>query len=156
MPYNPLIVPGVVIALDQAAKLWADAVLRQGPIELASWFNLQLAYNRGAAFSFLSDAGGWQRQLFVAVAIVAVLALSIWRRRLVESFALQALALDLIIGGAIGNVIDRLRLGHVIDFIDWHYQGWHWPAFNIADSAISVGAALWILATLFERRRYAN
>lgn len=148
MPMNPWLVPLLVIALDQASKWWADSVLRAGPIEVFSWFNLSLAYNPGAAFSFLADAGGWQKWFFAGVAGIAVIWLSAWRRGLGAGEGAQRLAIDLIIAGAIGNLIDRLRLGHVIDFIDWHYAGWHWPAFNIADAAISVGAALWIILSL--------
>jgi len=138
-----------VIVLDQATKVWAEAALQnREPIELLSWFNLTLAYNTGAAFSFLAAAGGWQRFLFIGIGAVAVVIIVLWLRRLQAHERLTAVGLALILGGAIGNVIDRALYGHVIDFIDWHYRGWHWPAFNIADSAITVGAALVVLAGL--------
>ncbi len=138
-----------VIVLDQATKVWAEAVLQnRAPIELLSWFNLSLAYNTGAAFSFLAAAGGWQRFLFIGIGAVAVVIIVLWLRRLQAHERLTAVGLALVLGGAIGNVIDRALYGHVIDFIDWHYHGWHWPAFNIADSAITVGAMLVVLAGL--------
>ena len=138
----------LVIILDQASKQWAEAVLRQGQIELLSWFNLTLAYNRGAAFSFLAEAGGWQRFFFLGIGLVAVVIIVAWLRKLRADATQNAVGLSLILGGAIGNLIDRAVYGHVIDFIDWHYAGWHWPAFNIADSAILVGAVLVVLAGL--------
>ncbi len=138
----------LVIILDQASKQWAEAVLRQGQIELLPWFNLTLAYNRGAAFSFLAEAGGWQRFFFLGIGLVAVVIIVVWLRKLRADATQNAVGLSLILGGAIGNLIDRALYGHVIDFIDWHYAGWHWPAFNIADSAILVGAVLVVLAGL--------
>lgn len=142
-----------VVILDQLAKWWALAALpfRQ-PVELLPFFNLTLVFNRGAAFSFLAGAGGWQRLLFIglALAIAAVLATwlarSAWRRRPL------AATLALILGGAIGNVIDRVRFGHVVDFLDFHLAGWHWPAFNIADAAITVGAIGLLILSLRDTR----
>ncbi len=139
----------LVIVLDQYSKwLVLQHFELYQTLRLTSWFNLTLAYNTGAAFSFLNDAGGWQRWLFVVLAVVISGVLLVWLRR-AQQLRLQALALALVIGGAIGNVIDRVRLGYVIDFIDWHYQDWHWPVFNIADSAISVGVVLLIVDSLF-------
>ena len=138
----------VVVILDQASKQWAEAALPHGQIELLSWFNLTLAYNRGAAFSFLAEAGGWQRFFFLGIGLVAVVIIVAWLRKLRADATQNAVGLSLILGGAIGNLIDRALYGHVIDFIDWHYAGWHWPAFNIADSAILVGAVLVVLAGL--------
>lgn len=139
----------VVIVIDQATKIWAEAALVFGePVQLLSWFNLTLAYNRGAAFSFLADAGGWQRFFFLAVGLVAVVVIVAWLRRLQEHERTNAIGLALILGGAVGNIIDRALHGHVVDFIDWHYGAWHWPAFNIADSAITLGAVLVVLASL--------
>lgn len=141
-----------VIVLDQITKLWAEAVLIDGQIELLSWFNLTLAYNTGAAFSFLADAGGWQRFFFLGIGAVAVVIIFVWLRKLQAHERNTAIGLALILGGAIGNIIDRALYGHVIDFIDWHYGTWHWPAFNIADSAISVGAVLVVWAGIFQAR----
>ena len=138
----------LVVILDQASKQWAEAVLPHGQIELLSWFNFTLAYNRGAAFSFLAEAGGWQRFFFLGIGLVAVVIIVAWLRKLRADATQNAVGLSLILGGAIGNLIDRALYGHVIDFIDWHYAGWHWPAFNIADSAILVGAVLVVLAGL--------
>ena len=140
---------GLVIVLDQLIKLWVLATLKLGErIEVTSFFNLVLVFNPGAAFSFLSDAGGWQRWFFVVLAI----AVSGWLTFLIRRHAaerLLPLAAALILGGALGNVIDRIRFGAVADFLDAHAAGWHWPAFNIADSAISVGVALLVWQQLF-------
>lgn len=116
------------------------------------FFNLALVFNPGAAFSFLSDAGGWQRWFFVALA----LAVSVWLTLLIRSHAaerLLPLAAALILGGALGNVIDRIRFGAVVDFLDVHAAGWHWPAFNVADAAISLGVALLIWQQLFHAEK---
>lgn len=139
-----LALSALVVALDQLSKYGMMRLLVSGNgIEVASFFNLVLVYNRGAAFSFLSSASGWQRGLFIAIALVA----SAWIVYLLRRYSRQALfcfALSLILGGAVGNVIDRLLLGVVVDFLDFHLAGYHWPAFNIADSAITCGAALLI------------
>lgn len=144
-----LALSGLIIVLDQLSKYWILAALRPGQsIELGAFFNLVLVYNAGAAFSFLSDAGGWQRWFFVALA----LGISIWLVLLVRRHALERLlplAAAMILGGALGNVIDRIHYGAVVDFLDVHAGGWHWPAFNIADSAISIGVALLIWQQLF-------
>jgi signal peptidase II len=140
---------GLVIALDQLTKFWIVTALRLGQsIELTSFLNLVFVYNPGAAFSFLSDAGGWQRWFFVVLAI----AVSGWLTFLIRQHAAERLlpmAASLILGGALGNVIDRIRFGAVMDFVDVHAAGWHWPAFNVADSAISVGVVLLIWQQLF-------
>ena len=144
-----LLLAVLVILLDQYSKwLVLQHFELYQSLRLSAWFNLTLAYNTGAAFSFLNDAGGWQRWLFVLLAVVISGVLLVWLWR-AQQLRLQALALALVIGGAIGNVIDRVRLGYVIDFIDWHYRDWHWPVFNIADSAISVGVVLLIVDSLF-------
>jgi signal peptidase II len=139
-----LLIAVVVVILDQASKYAAVAMLAdKPPVEVTSFFNLLLVYNRGAAFSFLAGAGGWQREFFTGIAIVA----SIWIVYLLRRYPQQSLfclALSLVLGGAIGNVIDRLMIGAVVDFLDFHAFGWHWPAFNVADSAITCGAALLI------------
>ena len=140
----------LVVVLDQYTKGLAQSALEYGrPVEVFSWFNLTLQYNKGAAFSFLSDAGGWQRYFFSVVAVVISAVLVVWLYRMPRQQRLLALALALILGGALGNVWDRLVLGHVVDFISVHYGGYYFPAFNIADSAISVGAALMIFDSLF-------
>jgi len=142
-----------IIALDQLSK-WA--VLRAfslgESVEVTSFFNLVLVYNRGAAFSFLSDAGGWQKWFFIVLA----LGVSAWIFVMLRSEPhkrLQSLALSLILGGALGNVIDRVLYGAVVDFLDFHLAGAHWPAFNVADSAITIGAAALIIEQLFSGKK---
>jgi len=111
---------------------------------------MTLAHNYGAAFSFLSDAGGWQRWLFTGLASVVTLVLIVWLFRLQAKEKLTAAGLGLIIGGAVGNLIDRVLNGYVVDFIDVYYQDWHWPAFNLADSAITCGVILLLLDALLQ------
>lgn len=132
----------VVILLDQISKWIALALLQPGDsVYVAPFFNWVLTFNAGAAFSFLADADGWQRWFFTALALgVSVWIVSMLRRH-VNDFRLS-LALTLILGGALGNVIDRLRFGAVVDFVQWHLAGYYWPAFNVADSAITLGALL--------------
>jgi signal peptidase II len=143
----------VVIALDQWTKSLAVTELANGFIKVTDFFSLILAYNKGAAFSFLSDAGGWQRWFFTAVAVAVSAVLVVWIYRLKQHEKLLAIALALVLGGAIGNVYDRIMLGHVVDFILVHYQDNYFPAFNIADSAISVGAALLILDAFLQGKK---
>lgn len=136
----------VVLVLDQCTKLLADSMLVFGrPVAVIPFVDIRLAYNSGAAFSFLGDASGWQRWFFVLLALLVIGILATWLRRLSAAQTGTALALALILGGAAGNLIDRLVYGYVIDFIDLYYDGWHWPTFNVADSAISIGAALLLL-----------
>ena len=133
----------LVIIFDQLTKYLAEANLSYAePVAVLPSFNLTLLYNTGAAFSFLAQAGGWQRWFFVVVSFAASVALVYWLRKLKAGQWLLALALALILGGAVGNLIDRLLFGHVIDFIQLYYSTFYWPAFNIADSAITVGAVL--------------
>ncbi len=131
-----------VVILDQLSKFAITRALSYGErVEVTPFFNLLLVHNRGAAFSFLASASGWQRELFIGIAVVA----SIWIIYLLRKYPRQTLfcfALSLILGGAIGNVIDRILLDAVVDFLDFHAFGWHWPAFNVADSAITCGALL--------------
>jgi signal peptidase II len=143
----------VVIALDQWTKSLAVSELANGFVKVTDFFSLILAYNKGAAFSFLSDAGGWQRWVFTAVAVGVSAVLVVWIYRLKQHEKLLAIALALVLGGAIGNVYDRIMLGHVVDFILVHYQDNYFPAFNIADSAISVGAALLILDAFLQGKK---
>jgi signal peptidase II len=136
----------VVLLLDQATKLWVDASMAlYQTIEVNSFFQLTYLRNTGAAFSFLSDAGGWQRWFFVALALIVSIVITIWVSRLPATGRWMAISLTLILGGALGNVIDRIAYGYVIDFIDIFYQGWHWPAFNIADSAICIGVVMMLV-----------
>ena len=137
-----------VIIVDQATKLAAVKLLDPASsVELVSVLDLVLAYNTGAAFSFLSTAGGWQRWLFIGLALLVCAFVIHWLRDLPRNARWIPFALSLILGGAVGNVIDRVRIGAVVDFIDFHVSDWHWPAFNMADSAICVGAALLVLGT---------
>jgi signal peptidase II len=139
----------LVLILDQASKLVvAGSMQLYQSIPLLPMFNLLHVHNNGAAFSFLSEAGGWQRWFFAAMALVISVVLTIWLSRLQKQEKLLAIALSLVLGGAIGNLIDRLAYGYVIDFLDVYYRNWHWPAFNIADSAITVGVALLLLESL--------
>jgi signal peptidase II len=133
----------LVLLLDQLTKVWAEAALGYGqPVALLPFLNLTLVYNLGAAFSFLADAGGWQRPFFIVLSSAVSLALVVWIWRLPPGARLLGGALALVLGGAVGNLVDRLAYGHVIDFIDLHAGGWHWPAFNVADSAITCGVLL--------------
>lgn len=155
----------VVALLDQASKLMASALLAPGEtVPVLPFLDLRLAHNPGAAFSFLAEAGGWQRWFFSALALGVSLFIVRWLRRLPPDQPLHGTALALILGGAVGNLVDRLRLGHVVDFLDFHYPArdgclplfapvptpeglaCHWPAFNLADSAIFLGAALYLIA----------
>lgn len=133
----------LVLLLDQLTKVWAEAALGYGqPVALLPFLDLTLVYNLGAAFSFLADAGGWQRPFFIVLSSVVSLVLAVWIWRLPPGARLLGSALALVLGGAVGNLVDRLAYGHVIDFIDLHAGGWHWPAFNVADSAITCGVLL--------------
>ncbi|UCE89372.1 MAG: signal peptidase II [Pseudomonadota bacterium] len=139
----------LVIVLDQITKVLASSLLvLHEPVRVMPMFNFTLMHNTGAAFSFLSDASGWQRWFFTVVALGVSAVLVAWIRRLPPNDRWLAAALALILGGALGNVIDRLLLGHVVDFIQVYYDRWYWPAFNIADSAITVGAIMLIIDSL--------
>lgn len=140
-----LLLAAAVIALDQTSKAWVvtNIPLNDG-VRVTDFFNLVFVFNRGAAFSFLSGADGWQRWLFLGLAIGISLWL-IWMIRQHVSERLQPAALALILGGAVGNAADRIIHGAVVDFLDFHVAGWHFWAFNVADSAISVGVALLLL-----------
>ncbi len=143
---------GAVIGLDRLTKLLAQAHLDPyAPVPLAPSLNLTLAYNTGAAFSFLRDAGGWQRWLFVALALAAAVLILQWLRQLDAGRAWLACALALVLGGALGNLWDRLMLGHVVDFIDVYLGAWHWPVFNVADSALTAGAVMILVDALRDR-----
>lgn len=136
----------IVVVVDQWTKYLAVANLAMyEPVPVMPYFNLMLAHNTGAAFSFLADAGGWQRWFFVVLTAVISVVLTVWLYRLPRGQKLLPIALTLVLGGALGNVYDRISYGYVIDFIDWYVGSYHWPAFNIADAAICVGAGLLIL-----------
>jgi signal peptidase II len=149
-----LILSAIVIALDQLTKHIVLALLQPyTPVPVIPGFlNWTLAFNTGAAFSFLHDAGGWQRWLFSVLAVGVCAVLVVWLKRLPRTDWRTALPLALVIGGALGNLIDRVRFGRVTDFIEVYHQQWSWPAFNVADSAISVGAVLLIVFGLGGRK----
>lgn len=151
-----LAVSALVIVSDQLSKLWITSHFVFGErLAILSVFDLILVYNTGAAFSFLHDAGGMQRWLFSFVAVAA----SVWMGWLLRRHAAEtlfALAISLILGGALGNLIDRLAYGHVVDFLLFHWNEHYFPAFNIADSAITAGAALLILDSLRTARRHSG
>jgi signal peptidase II len=138
----------VVGIADQVSKYYALLHLRSSDIAVTPFLKFSLAFNTGAAFSILRDAGGWQNLFFVGVAFVISVVILFMIRRLGTNDVQVAVALMLVLGGALGNVIDRVRYGYVVDFIDVYYRAWHWPTFNIADSAISIGAVLLVLDAL--------
>jgi signal peptidase II len=136
----------LAIILDQGSKLAISSSMQlYQSIQIMPYFNLTYVHNTGAAFSFLSEAGGWQRWFFAGLALVISAVIAVWLARLKPHETLLAVALSLVLGGAIGNLIDRLAYGYVIDFLDVYYQTWHWPAFNIADSAITLGVILMLV-----------
>jgi len=143
-----LAVSALVLVLDQFTKVLILGYYQLGDAtRVTSFFNVVRAHNTGAAFSFLAQAGGWQRWLFTGIGALAVVVI-VWLLRSHAGQRLFSFALALILGGAVGNVIDRVLYGYVVDFLDFHWAGMHFPAFNVADSAITVGAALLILDEL--------
>ncbi len=137
-----------VVLMDQVSKITMTRLLVYGQSEVVNpFFNLVMVYNQGAAFSFLANSGGWQRWFFSALALAVSISI-IWMLNRNASQRMFCWSLSLILGGAVGNLIDRLAYGHVIDFLDVHVGNWHWPAFNVADSAITIGAALFVLDEL--------
>ncbi|PHS25379.1 MAG: signal peptidase II [Methylophaga sp.] len=136
----------LVIFLDQSSKWFMTSLLSlYESIAVMPFFNFTLAHNYGAAFSFLAGAGGWQRWFFIVLTTVISIVLVIWLKKLNTQAKLEAISISLILGGAIGNVIDRIYFGYVVDFLDFYYGTWHFATFNIADSAIVVGAGLLIV-----------
>jgi len=137
-----LFLAGAIIVADFASKAWVlSAFHLHESLAITSFFNLVLVMNPGASFSFLADAGGWQKWFFIVLA----LGISAWLVMLIRRHAAEKLmptSLALVLGGALGNVIDRIRFVAVVDFLDFHVAGWHWPAFNVADSTISIGVVL--------------
>lgn len=143
-----LLPSAAVIMLDQLSKHWIVQAFSYGEsLPMTSFFNLVLAHNSGAAFSFLAGAGGWQRLFFIAVAATAstVILYLLKKHARQTSFSL---ALSLVLGGALGNLIDRIRWGYVVDFLDFYYANYHWPAFNVADMAITGGVLLLVWDSL--------
>lgn len=137
---------GLVIVIDQLSKWFMVSWLSlHETVAITPFFNLTMAHNTGAAFSFLASAQGWQRWFFVVLTVVISTGLFFWLKKLTTDARLEAIALGMVLGGAIGNLIDRLYYGYVIDFLDVYYKTYHWPVFNVADSAIVVGAALLII-----------
>jgi len=152
-PWAWLGVSALVLLLDWYSKQRVSEALElYRPREVFSWLNITLAHNYGAAFSFLSNAGGWQRYFFIVLASVVSVALLVWLLRLPRREWRTGLGLALVLGGAVGNLVDRVKLGYVVDFIDVHFGGWHYPAFNVADSAITCGVVLLLLDTLLLSR----
>ena len=143
----------VIVALDLFTKYLVQSALAYGEhITITSFFNLVLTYNAGAAFSFLSDAAGWQRWFFSGIAAGAsILIVYLLRKHAAEK--LFCMSLSLVLGGALGNLWDRITLGHVVDFLDFHISGYHWPAFNVADSANFVGAMLLIVESFRHKEK---
>ncbi|MDY6943113.1 MAG: signal peptidase II [Pseudomonadota bacterium] len=153
-PLGWFVLASLIVACDQFSKWLALRWLTPyEPWPIVPGFNLTLVYNPGAAFSFLSTADGWQRWFFLALAVGVSVWLSVWLVRLRKGLVILPMALSLILGGAIGNAIDRVLHGHVIDFIQLYYQQWYWPAFNAADSAITVGAAVFLWLSIRGQER---
>ena len=144
----------LVLALDLATKLIAESLLTYAqPVYVLPVLDFTLLYNRGAAFSFLADHSGWQRWFFAIISIGVSAALIVWLKKLPRTSVWLPIALSLVLGGAIGNLYDRLVYGHVVDFISVHWQSSYFPAFNIADSAITVGAIMLMIDALLEKRK---
>lgn len=144
----------LIIIIDQITKYAASSMLlMHEPVPVLPFFNFTLMHNTGAAFSFLADQGGWQRWFFAALALGVSIVLAVWLYRLKAQKKWLALALSLVLGGAVGNLIDRVYYGYVIDFIDIYYNTSHWPAFNIADSAITVGAVMLVIDTFRNKEK---
>ena len=149
-------IAALIVVVDQFTKVLIIGSFQYGEsLPITGYFNLVRVHNLGAAFSFLSNAGGWQRWFFTALGIVAALFM-VWMLRSHPGQRLFSSAISFILGGAVGNVIDRVLYGHVVDFLDFHAWGLHFPAFNVADSAITVGAACLILDELLRVRRSPN
>ena len=139
-------VSALALILDQASKIAVDSSMKlYESVAVMPFFNLTYVHNTGAAFSFLAHAGGWQRWLFAGLALIISVAIGVWIKRLQPQETFLAISLSLVLGGAVGNLIDRVCYGYVIDFLDIYYQTHHWPAFNIADSAICIGVTMMLL-----------
>ena len=142
-----------VFVLDRGTKILAEYFLDYHEVmPIIPGLNLTLAYNRGAAFSFLANAGGWQQIFFIALGLIMSVVLTVFIRKTPKTKKAERLGLILILSGAIGNLYDRIRFAHVVDFIDIYYQELHWPAFNIADSAICIGALMFLVSGLLNKK----
>jgi len=148
----------IVVILDQITKIWVDNSLKlYEQIPVTSWFNITLAYNEGAAFSFLDDAGGWQRWFFIGISVIVSVCLIVWLFRMTRDEKWLSISIALILGGAIGNnLVDRVIYGHVVDFIQVYYDKWYFPSFNVADAAITVGTVVLLILTFFEKNDEAE
>ena len=136
----------IILVLDQITKTWVSTHLSfNQPVNILPYFDLRLLHNSGAAWSILADQGGWQRWFLSLLAIIVSIVIMVWLTRLDSKQRWLACGLALILGGALGNVMDRIIFGYVVDFIDIYYQAWHWPAFNIADIGISIGAVMLLI-----------
>lgn len=144
----------ILIIVDQLTKYWVNQALVLGePVAIMPYLNFTLVYNYGAAFSFLADMGGWQRWFFSGLALIVGGGLLFWLARLPKGWTVEVLGINLILSGAVGNLIDRIIAGRVTDFIDFYIGGWHYATFNVADIAISVGAALLLLSEFWLKPR---
>lgn len=151
LSFNPWILLSLVgILADQASKLWTVAHFYTGEVfEITSFFNWTLSYNSGAAFGFLNQSSGWQLWFFLSIATAISLVVIILLLSTPKQHKWHSIALSLLLAGALGNVCDRLRLGQVVDFIQWHYQYWYWPTFNLADSFVVTAVIMWLLEEVF-------
>ncbi|MDF1757620.1 MAG: signal peptidase II [Legionellaceae bacterium] len=137
----------VIISIDQLSKVYVSNVLvPYSPENVLPFLNFIVVYNTGSAFSFLSDAGEWHQRFFTVFSLIMSIAITVWIIRVPAMQKRMLFSLSLILGGALGNLIDRVLFGHVVDFIDMYYKSYHWPVFNLADSAITVGALLLFLS----------
>lgn len=142
----------LVLVADQISKHFVlKKLIFATPVKALPFLNWMLTFNRGAAFSFLGQAGGWQIVFFSSLALIVSIVIAIWLWRLPETASLTACALGLILGGALGNLVDRIQFGYVVDFIDFHIQGWHFATFNVADGAITIGVVLLLLGVITRR-----
>lgn len=148
-----LVIASAVIVADQLTKLAATAWLAHGPVEVLPFLNFALVHNSGAAFGFLSTAGGWQKFFFVGIAALATIVIVVMLRKVPRRDWFMQLSLSLILGGAIGNLLDRLIHGYVIDFIDFYIGTWHFWTFNVADAAVSIGAVMLAMDAFNQRPR---
>lgn len=143
---------GLILILDQLSKIWIDTSMNlYQSISVLPGFNITYVHNYGAAFSLLSEEGGWQRWFFAILASAISIGIVFWMKQLKQHEILSAISLSLILGGAIGNLIDRVTYGYVIDFFDVYYHTHHWPVFNIADSAITVGVAFMLYESFMQK-----
>ncbi|AYQ56486.1 Lipoprotein signal peptidase [Bathymodiolus thermophilus thioautotrophic gill symbiont] len=147
MKIKYFLLAALLVVLDQLTKLLAHEYLGVGAsVDITPFFSLSFAHNYGAAFSFLADQGGWQRYFLSAISVIASITIGVWMIKISTQYQFKLISLTLILSGAIGNMIDRVVNGFVVDFIDFHYQGFYWPIFNFADIFISIGVVMLIIA----------